>query len=360
MLALLRSALVFWISLFEIITGWQGWWGLSWLGKSRLHILLAPVALWSLLPMRAQPRRAALALLLMLPVALLLHLAGSNLRHWRLNPMRSLVPGDYPQRRVERLDIPLDDGHVPALHIAPMGGAKAAVCVAHGSGCNKTFYIWRLVDAMLERGLAVLLIDLDGHGENPRAQRFPEMLDSIAGPVNWLRERYERVALIGYSLGACLAGRAVANGLQVDAVALLQGPPKLVFSKREERREGILLLRPSMYHMSADSSVYHIIRAWQSWPIRAAISTWDLIDLLDIKQSIQQINAPLLLAYGGKDAIVPISQAMDVHAVLPPRADWHVVKQASHLSLILEPEMLQVMGDWLVDKLGATKDPAMK
>lgn len=349
-------ALLFWLGTFECVAGLQGWWGLSWLGKSRLHLLLAPLAAWSLLRLSARPRIAPAALVVALPVALVVHLLGSNLRHWRLNPLRALVPGDYPQRRVERLDIPLEEGYVPALHIVPANGTAAAVCIAHGSGCNKTFYIWRLVDALLERGFAVLLIDLDGHGENPRVQRFPDMLDGIAGPVHWLQQRYERVALVGYSLGACLVGRVVADGLAVDATALLQGPPKLVYSKREVRREGVLLLRPSMYHLSADSSVYHIIRAWQSWPIRASISTWDLIDALNLIGSVRRIRGPLLLAYGGKDAIVPLHQAAEVRAALPPQADWHIVKGASHLSLILEPEMLRVLGDWLVQHIGSSVD----
>lgn len=343
-------ALLFWWSVFELITGTAGWWGLSWIGRSRWHMAASLPLSWSLATLRQTGRPNWGLLLAMLLPALLLHLLGSNLRHWKLNPMRSLEPNSYPDRTIERIDIPLDEGYVPALYITPKGETQAALCVVHGSGCNKSFYIWRLVDALIGRGFALLLIDLDGHGESPRIQRYPEMLECIVGPVEWLRRRYQQVGLIGYSLGACLAGRAVADGLQVDGVALLQGPPKLIFSERDRWREALLLTRPSMYHLSSDASLYHIIRAWKSWPIRAAISTWDLIDKLDLCSSVQRIRGPLLVAYGGKDAIVPLYQGEQIRAVLPPQATWRVIKRASHLSLILEPEMLRILADWFSEE----------
>ena len=349
---LLSHAVLFWLACFELVAGLRGWWGLTWLGRGRWRLLLAALPIWSLTRLRRAPGRAALALLITLLPALMLHLLGSNLRHWRLNPKLRLMPGTYSDRRIERLDIPLSIGYVPALHITALAEHnRSAVCLAHGSGCDKSYYNWRLVDALVERGIAVLLIDLDGHGENPRVQRFPDILESVAEPVRWLKQRYQRVGLIGFSLGACLAARAVADGLHIDALALLEGPPRLVFSQREVRKEALLLLRPSVWHAVSDSSVYHIARAWKTAPIRASISTWDLIATLDLPQSLQKIAAPLLLIYAGSDAIVPPSQAEQVRAAMPAHALWRWIPRASHLSLILEPEMIAVLVPWLGELL---------
>lgn len=63
---------------------------------------------------------------------------------------------------------------MPALYIVPKGPVLGAVCVLHGSGCDKTYYGWRMADALATRGMAALLVDLDGHGESPRIQRFPQ------------------------------------------------------------------------------------------------------------------------------------------------------------------------------------------
>ena len=52
-----------------------------------------------------------------------------------------------------------------------------------------------------------------------------------------------------------------------------------------------------------------LIKAWEYPPIRAAISTWDLIEALDVCGSLAQIDTPLLLVYGASDAIVKPSQA---------------------------------------------------
>jgi pimeloyl-ACP methyl ester carboxylesterase len=348
-MTIFRDALVAWLGVFELLAGAGGIWGVSWLGRRQwgARALLAPLSGLALVRLARRGRRGWAALALALPCALALQIGASSLRNHRLNPRALLLPGAHPGRRVERVEIALAEGAVPALHIVPEGGARAALCVAHGSGCDKTFYIWRLADALLEAGVAVLLIDLDGHGENARAQRFPEMLECIAGPVGWLRARYTSVALLGYSLGACLAARAVADGLRVEALALLEGPPTLAFGRREMLREGLLLLRPGLWHMARDSSLFHIVRAWSTTPIRAAISTWDLIDALDLRASVSRIAAPLLVAYGGRDAIVPPRQGEQVRAALPPQAEFLWVPRASHLSLVLEPELLAALVGWL-------------
>ena len=349
MVSTLRDALLVWLCIFEAGAGLGGLWGISWLGQGwrAARALLAAASGLGLLRLARRGWRGWLALALALPCALALQVLAASLRNHRLNPLAALRPGEHPGRSVERVEIALPDGAVPALHIAPAGGARLALCVAHGSGCDKTFYIWRLVDALVAAGVAVLLIDLDGHGENARVQRFPQMLECVVGPVEWLRARYGRVALLGYSLGACLAARAVADGLGVDALVLLEGPPTLAFTRREMLREGLLLLRPGLWHMARDSSLYHIVRAWSTTPIRAAISTWDLIDALDLRASVRGITAPLLVAYGGRDAIVPPRQGEQVRAALPPHATFVWIRRASHLSLVLEPELLATLTGWL-------------
>lgn len=338
------GALALWLGLFETLAGLRRWAGLSWLGRAGWG--LAPLALALLWAERAAPRRLAAALGLAAAPALLLQIGAASLRGAALNPLLRLQPGDQQRYRVERLDIPLSAGHLPALLIVPRAGASAAVCVIHGSGCNKTSYIWRVVDLLTGCGAALLLIDMDGHGENPRPQSYPAILENVEAAVGWLRGRYARVGLLGISLGGCLAARGVAGGVAVDALAVLEAPPRLIFGQEEVWREGLALAQPGLLDIFCDCTPLNLYRGWASAPIRAAISTWDLIDALDLLGSLPQVRAPLLLLYGARDAIVKPAQAEQARRAMPPGATFRLIPGASHLTLILTPLALEEIRRW--------------
>ena len=345
MLDLFARALLFWLALFELIAGWRCWWGLSWLGRASPRELLPLLA--ALRGRRASLGHWAASLALALPPALLIQIAAASLRNPQLNPLLRLRAGRYDHYMIERLDIPMGEGHLPALHVIPRGGASAVICVLHGSGCDKTSYAWRLVDTLVERGLALLLIDLDGHGENPRAQSFPAITEDAEVAVTWLRDRYACVGLLGVSLGGCVAARAVADGVAVDALVVLEAPPLLRYTQADVYREAIALVRPQLLDIFNDCTAQALIKAWEYPPIRAVISTWDLIAALEVLGSLMQIDAPLLLVYGASDAIVKPDQAAQVWAALPAQAAFHLVPGASHLTMILTPRVLQIVGQWL-------------
>lgn len=348
-----RDALGFWLGLFDGIAAATGLQGLNWGGRAGGPLLAA-------LALRRHP--APLALLATLPLALALQLALATLRRRRLDPKRKLQPGTYTTHSIARLDLPAAHGPVPALHIVPTGGARAAVCVAHGSGCDKTFYAWRLIEALVGRGLAVLLIDLDGHGESLRAQDFPTILESVAGPARWLQARYARVGLLGMSLGGAVTTRAVADGAPCDALALWAVPPRLRLTAAEYRRtqirEALRLARPQLLHLFRDGSLYHVIRAWQTSGIRAQIGTWDLFDALDPPGSLRRIGAragrpPLLLVYAGRDGVLPAGSAAEMQAATTGWGEFHLMRGASHVSVPIELATIRLTADWLAARLEA-------
>jgi dienelactone hydrolase len=347
------AALGVWLGAFEAIVTQAGLRGLSW-GGGRLGLLLSLG-----LAMRVRPR--PLALLATLPIAGMAQIGLAALRRRALNPQQQLVPGRYRDRVIARVDIPAAHGPVPALHIVPQGGARAAVCVAHGSGCDKSFYAWRLVERLVERGIAVLLIDLDGHGESVRAQAFPEIIESVVGSARWLRARYVRVGLLGMSLGGAVTARAVAEGAPCDALVLWAVPPRLRLSAEAYRRvqisEGLRIARPTLLHLFRDGAPQHVVRAWQTSGIRAKIGTWDLFEALDLLSSLARISAqeqrpPLLLYYAERDAVLHAGSGEEVRQATRGWAEFRLVGGASHVSLPIEPEVIAGTVEWLAGRLG--------
>lgn len=344
------------ITLYNTLANLAGLRGLNW--SERLAIPLAALS-WRL-PAAGWP----VTIVLLIP-ALIIHLGLATLRRRDLNPRRQLQPGSYSDRHITRLDLPARHGPVPALHIVPRGGATAAVLVTHGSGCDKTFYAWRLVDALIERGLAVVLIDLDGHGESPRPQSFPQMVDSVTDPLDWLQVRYHRIGAIGMSLGGAVLARAVAHGAPVDALALWEVPPRLRLNAREYRqvqiREALAIVQLRMLHLFRDGAIDHVIKAWQTSGIRATIGTWDLFDALDVPGSLRtlahrQLLLPTLLVYAGRDAIVPPAAAAEIAALAAGWAEYHLLPFASHISLPIDLACITLTADWLRRQLTAAAE----
>lgn len=278
-----------------------------------------------------------------------------NLR-WT-DPRHKLMPGPHPDRQVTRLDIATAGGPVPAVHIVPRGGARAVVCYVHGSGSSKYAYTWGITDALLGRGLAVLLFDLDGHGESTQVQEFPGTLRSVGGVLLWLRAHYRRVGAIGTSLGGCIAARAAADGAPLDALVILEAPLLLRLARQHVWLEALRLLSPAVLRLLRDGSPYHLVRTWsETPPIRARIGTQQLIERLDLFASLRRIaqnepRLPLLLVYGGRDAIVPREQAAQVRQAMPAWAEFHLLHGASHLSLLVDARMHRLVSAWLAARL---------
>lgn len=348
----LLSALVVWVGALEGLASGAGLRGLSWGGR-----WLGPLA-GAVAALGGRPGPAALAAAL--PAALAAQAGLAALRRPGLNPKLRLRPGAYEDRRIERVAIAGAHGPVPALYIAPTGEALGAVCVAHGSGCDKTFYAWRLVDELVGAGLAALLVDLDGHGESPRPQAYPEIVESVAAPARWLRGRHGRTALLGMSLGGAVATRAAAEGAPCDALALWAAPPRLRLTaeqyRRAQLREGMRIARPTLLHLFRDGTAYHVVRAWRTSGIRARIGTWDLFDALDLLGSLGRVRAragrpPLLLVYAGRDAVLPRGADAEVRGATAGWGEFHLLRGASHVSLPIEPATIAITVRWLAQVL---------
>ncbi|MBC8161277.1 MAG: alpha/beta hydrolase, partial [Roseiflexaceae bacterium] len=111
-------------------------------------------------------------------------------------------------------------------------------------------------------------------------------------------------------------------------------------------REATALAQAELLYLLRDSTAESLVRAWQTTGIRAEIGTADLIVALDLLDSLPRISAPLLLIYGGRDAIVKPVQAHQVAAARPTGARFVLLPGASHLSLQVSPRALGELRAW--------------
>jgi len=119
----------------------------------------------------------------------------------------------------QRVEVPLAQGHMPALYTrAPGPGRKPVVVYCNGlDSCKELLYWSRLPEALARRGISTLCVDQPGTGETLRLQGLPATPESerwASRAVDWLVQQADvdarRIGMTGISLGGHFAPRAVA------------------------------------------------------------------------------------------------------------------------------------------------------
>jgi alpha-beta hydrolase superfamily lysophospholipase len=277
------------------------------------------------------------------PATLLLLLVRSrniNAQAWR-------DAGTWDTHHSSAVEIPLTEGHVPALFFEPSERSDAAVVLLHGAGAHKTFYSWPLIDGLLEAGVAVCAIDIDGHGDNERTLDFPAVLENVDASVRWLHARARWVGAVGVSMGGAIAARAVAEGVEVDALALLEAPADAQITRRAVRHERWTIARRATWGLHRYAGTIPLITGWRTAPTRTRIGTIDLIRRLDLPASLSKVRCPCLLIYGSSDLVVPVEQAAMLAAAAPAGTPLIMVQGATHISLPIERQAIVALSDWV-------------
>ena len=307
--------------------------------------ILLPATLW--------------VLFLLLPASVLalgcLIIVGSLLGR-DLDSARFLRPGDWPEGSCRTVHIPHGQHGIPGLLITPPLPTGAAVCVIHGSGDNKTAFKWRLVGALLSRGLSVLTIDLAGHGENQAPQRWPDCTTEIPAALAWLRGRPDVacVGLLGISMGGALSAHA-AGVAGPDALALCETPISFHFHKSMVWCEVWNTLRSPILDLMREVTVWQIWRIWDTARGKREIALSDLIRRLDVPRQVAQLTCPLHLVYGQRDDIAPPDHGRCLHQAANTPTQMTIVPGASHLALTLMPQTTNTLADWFAVHLGGVK-----
>jgi uncharacterized protein len=212
---------------------------------------------------------------------------------------------------------------VPARPGGPSAGAGAprpggpAVLVCNGNGGNRSMRA-PLAAALARMGLHVLVFDYRGYGGNPGRPSEEGLAADARAALRHLAGRPEvdpgRVVYFGESLGAAVALRLAT-----------------------ERPPAALVLRSPFASLAEVGQVHY---PWL--PV-----SWLLRDRFDAAALVGRLDAPLLVAAGGRDRIVPVGHSRRLFAAAPPPKRLVVLDGADHN----DPDLLA--GPRLLDELAA-------
>lgn len=161
-------------------------------------------------------------------------------------------------------NIPRPGGTNAALWLTPNGGFAHALLFLHGMGNDHLYANLDLFTALVQAGIAVLSVDLDGHGVLSASTLSADGLDQLV-PEAWALLR--RLAddkilhLAGYSLGAALCLKA-ADALQPRTLTLASFPLARPAKGRFLATEALTFLHP---HFVAAARRHGLLAVWPAF-----------------------------------------------------------------------------------------------
>jgi hypothetical protein len=258
----------------------------------------------------------------------------------------------------------------PAVVTITGSGAQTRDGMPIGLSAYKPYR--QLADTLGRRGIAVLRLDDRGAGASdagPPTATTGDFADDIRAALAFLRTHPRidgaRIALVGHSEGAIIAPMVAAEDRALRALVLLAGPG----------RPGAELLRYQQRY--AVDSMAKLTGAARDAALAAAEAGTDSIVAAvpwyrffaehDPAVPARQVRAPVLILHGEMDHQVPVTEAMLLASAIRAGSNDAVTvrtfPELNHLfvphggrgfdysrlpSLVVQPEVLGAMTDWLV------------
>lgn len=225
-------------------------------------------------------------------------------------PLAGSAPADHGLARGEEIRLTTSDG--VALHgwWVPAAGPEPCGTVLYfhgnaGSLVDRAFIARRLADA----GFHALLVDYRGYGRSEGSPHEEGLYrDARAAWRHAVEERGAspgRTAVAGHSLGAAVAARLAAEQREGPGAVVLTG----AFTSVPE-------LAAEMYRWLPDA-------VFRDWPTNR----------FETIRRVGEIRAPLLVARGAMDHVVPRGQTRRVYEAAGTGAQWMEAPGAGHNDL---------------------------
>jgi len=174
---------------------------------------------------------------------------------------------------------------------------KTLICL-HGYTASRWYevYMKPLLKILQDKHYNILYFDLRAHGRSGGNRTFfglKEHLD-LKASLDWLEktheDKYNKIGLIGYSMGGVVAIKGLVSDRRVDC-AVVDGPPIDMDSTSA---------RSLKYFAGIPSSFYHLVKPF----VRSLFG----IESFNMYGYMDRIDKPLLLIAGKNDPIVHLSE----------------------------------------------------
>jgi len=223
---------------------------------------------------------------------------------------------------------------------------KPPLVLIHGAGASHS--IWP-AELLKIPGRRVYAVDLPGHGGSPGSGQLSifTYADRLAGFLQ--AAQIPQAVFVGHSMGAAIA---LAIGLEypemaaglalISCAAVLDVPTNLIDMSAAHPTRPIAVEGLVERSFSAQTP-QHLVESTVHWLLSLKTGTLhgDLLacEAFDVRELIQRINVPVLVACGSEDRLAPPSAAHLLVARIPT-ARLRLFYGAGHMLILEQPAAL--------------------
>jgi pimeloyl-ACP methyl ester carboxylesterase len=228
--------------------------------------------------------------------------------------------------------VPIDAVHLP-------GPKDLAIIVVHGFTLSwQRPSVWRIA-SRFNRMAGVITFDLRGHGRSGGLSTLGDLeIKDLDAAVAWARELgYQRVAAVGFSMGASIVLRHAGLIGGLEAVVSVSGPGRWYYRGTERMR---------WVHRAVERrSGRYVTRHWLK--TRISPEGWKLIPVPPAEAAAKIAPVPLLIVHGEKDLYFPPEHARQLYmAARQPKELW-LLPEMGHAESASDPDLVDRIGRWV-------------
>lgn len=231
-----------------------------------------------------------------------------------------------------------DDGVRIDAHHDP-GPACLGVVLAHGFTGSWRRPGVRRAALELSRVAGVVSFDFRGHGRSGGRSTVGdrEVLD-LAAAVDWVRRLgYQRIATVGFSMGAAIAIRHAATGDGLAAVVAISGPSRWYYRDTAAMRRVHWVIEKRLGRLTG-----RVLRR-----TRIAATGWNPVPEPPDAAAARIAPTPLLVVHGDADLLFPVEHAQALYAAAGEPKELWIEPGFGHAENAATPELLARIGNWL-------------
>jgi len=226
---------------------------------------------------------------------------------------------------------------IDAWHDA--GPAELGIVLAHGFTGGWRRPAVRRAAATLASKAGVVTFDFRGHGRSGGHSTVGDReIFDLAAAAEWARALgYERVATLGFSMGAAVAVRHAALCGGIDAVAAVSGPARWYYRGTAPMRRAHWVIERRLGRMVGRVALR----------TRIASRGWNPLPEPPHAVAARIAPVPLLVVHGDADPYLPIEHAEQLYAAASqPKRLW-IEPGFGHAENAAPDDLLLRIGDWL-------------
>jgi alpha-beta hydrolase superfamily lysophospholipase len=238
-----------------------------------------------------------------------------------------------------------DDGvPIDTVHLAQ--DSDLAIVLGHGFTLTwQRPAVWGIA-TWLQRMAGVVAIDFRGHGRSGGVSTLGDKeIQDLDVAVRYARELgYQRVAALGFSMGASIVLRYAGLVGGLDAAASVSSPGWWYYRGTERMRR---------VHFAVEHRLGRLI-ARKALDTRIGSTPWDPVPVPPDQAAARIDGIPLLVVHGDQDPYFPVEHAQKIFgAAREPKELW-LVPGYGHAESSCRPALTDRIGGWVAEAAGAT------